>query len=256
MASQLVVHCGGRTVTRDELATIAAPQPTATWFPARHIDVLSTVEQALDNGGLKVRRARYATSKEDARFFATLDLEDQISEGVGLSIGVRNANDQSCPRAFVCGSNVFVCDNLAFFTDMVVLRKHTRFGETRFSEAVSLAVQSMALYKDAEKNRIEAFRNADISDMQAESIILRAFEQGVVNTRQLPGIIKEWREPSFQDFQPRNAWSLYNDFTTVLNPLAETRAQKHALLTMQLGALIGKSVGYKAPELITEVSDD
>ena len=43
--SQLILHRGARPVERAELDQVEAPPPTGTWFPLRHSQVLSTVEE-------------------------------------------------------------------------------------------------------------------------------------------------------------------------------------------------------------------
>ena len=59
---------------------------------------------------------------------------------------------------FCAGRRVFVCDNLAFHSEITVARKHTRNGETRFSEAICKAVQSLDQFREAEGARVERFQ--------------------------------------------------------------------------------------------------
>src|SRR5262249_35163794 len=93
--SDLILHAGARRVCRAELDSIAAPEPTETWFPLSHGDVMARVEDTVEAAGFNVRRADYALSRGNHRFFGTCDLETQIAEGVTLSIGVRNSTDKS-----------------------------------------------------------------------------------------------------------------------------------------------------------------
>lgn len=117
-------------------------------------------------------------------------------------------------------------------------RKHTKFGSERFREAICLAVKSLAQFKEAEQERIRRFVNTPLSDERAESFMLRAFERGVVSHRLLPEVIREYRNPSFEEFQERTLWSLFNAFTTVLGSVQKTNPQRFAAATMQLQGLI------------------
>jgi len=119
-----------------------------------------------------------------------------------------------------------------------VKRKHTLHGSHRFGEAISLAVSSLAQFREAESARITRMQGTECSDLLAESLMLRAYEADIVSHRQLPRIIKEWREPSFEDFQDRTLWSLFNAFTTAMNDRAKSNPQQHAAHTMRLQALI------------------
>lgn len=232
-------------MTQDELDTIGAPPPTETWFPVKHAAVIETVKGSLTDAGFVITKSRFGLSRGDARMFATLVLESALGCGVSLAVGVRNSIDKSFPLGFCAGSSVFVCDNLAFRSELLVKRKHTRFGAQRFQGEISRAVRTLDAFKTHETNRVKALQLADLSDQQAESLMLRSFEQGIVSHRVLPKVIGEWRKPSFDDFETRDAWSLINAFTTALGPRAKTNPQEYARTTMRLGALIDDAVGIK-----------
>ena len=48
MADQtLVLHRGARETTLDRIARVVTPDPTETWYPIPHLDVLEAVEETL-----------------------------------------------------------------------------------------------------------------------------------------------------------------------------------------------------------------
>jgi hypothetical protein len=248
----LVTHCGARLVEREGLDKIEAPPATATWFPVKHATVIDTVWRSLAEAGFEVRAAKYALSRCDARLFATMDLATSLGSGVSLAVGVRNSTDRSLPLGFVAGSKVFVCDNLAFRSELLVRRKHTRFGQERFAEAICQAVQSLQQFKQVESQRIHRFQELEIRDEQAESLILRAYDQDVVSHRLLPQVIAQWRSPSFEEFAPRTLWSLFNAFTFALAERQRTDPQRFAALTIRLQDLLGSAAGLpEEPEPVT-----
>jgi hypothetical protein len=246
--SHLCLHAGAREVTLEELREVKTPPATSTWFPVGHGEAADTVSGALADAGFQVSKARYALSRNNERLFATLDLSAPLAHGVSLSIGVRNSTDKSLPLGFAAGSRVFLCDNLAMRADLLVARKHTRFGQKRFREAICKAVGNLHAFQEAESRRITRFMNTEVNDGHAESMMLKAFEQGIVSAPLLPKVIHEWREPSYEAFQVKTLWSLFNCFTTVLG---QTRAlsnpQRFAGLTMRLSGLFG----HQADEAVT-----
>jgi hypothetical protein len=233
-----MLHSGGIEVDRSALATVEVPLATATWFPTSHETVIQSAEAALDAAGFQIAKARFGLARQGKQMFAALELATPLIDGVALAAGIRNSIDKSFTQEFVAGSRVFVCDNLAFSTDLTVYRKHTRFGLDRFREALSVAVAKLAEFKVVESERIKVLQGTDLEDRDAESLILRAYERGLVTHLTLPGVIKEWRQPSYDDFQPRTAWSLYNAFTTILSPKAISAPAKHTAVTMALGRLL------------------
>lgn len=244
-STKLILHCGGREVSREELATVQAPAATTTWFPVKHLSVIETVEQTLEAAGFSVRRSRYGLAGNDHRMFATLDLTSELAFGVSLAVGVRNSTDKTFPIGFCAGSRTFVCDNLSFCSDLTIARKHTKYGRTRYEGAIAHAISTLTAFREHEANRVVALRECRLTDDRAEAIMLRSFEAGIVSPRVLPQVIRQWRKPSFEDFAPRTGWSLLNAFTTVLGPRAKSNPQEHARITMRLGGLIDGAVGIK-----------
>src|SRR5207249_440945 len=203
MSTELMLHRGARPVTRDELAAVPVPPSTKTWFPLSHASVLDRAEHTLVDAGFQPSRVSLALSADRARFFGIIDLTTIIRQGVSLTVGIRNSIDRSLPVAFTAGNRVTVCDNLAFHGEIVVARKHTKFCETRFGEAIARAVGSLNQFKEAEAQRIQFFQQNEIPDDKADALILRAYESNLVSHYYLPRVIEEWRKPTFAEFEPR-----------------------------------------------------
>jgi len=241
--SKLILHCGARNVERAELESVPTPEPTETWFPQPHSQVLTTVEGLLQAAGFSIGREELGLSQDNARFFGTLDLTSPIVEGVSLSIGVRNSHDKTFPIGLVGGSRVFACDNLAFFGEIYVAKKHTRFGKERFDEGISRAIQSLSAHSQVEKARITSYRDTQLSENEAAACLLHAFEQKVLSARTLPTAVNEWRLPSHDEFKPRTAWSLFNALTSALGERRRNPAQ-FASLTIRAYGLMDRVANF------------
>ena len=237
-SSSLIAHCGAQLVSRADLSQIEAPPATPTWFPIKHSVVADTVEQALTHAGFQVQTAKFAVSGEGARMFSTMDLTASVGNGVHLCVGVRNSTDKSLPLGFCAGSRVFVCDNLAFRSELLVCRKHTKYGQDRFQEAICRAVQSLQQFREVETDRIRRYQSTELSEDAAALYMLQAFDKNLVSPFILRRAIAEWREPSF-DFGDRpTMWRLLNAFTTALRDRATSNPQQYARTTMQLQDLL------------------
>jgi hypothetical protein len=203
--------------------------------------------RTLEHAGFRSTRAQLALSRGNARFFATVDLESPIADGVTLAVGVRNSIDKSLPIAFAAGERVFTCDNLAFRGEIVVARKHTRFGADRFAEAIAKAVSGLSQFQEAEGKRIQQFRHIDVSDTVAESLILRAYERDILSHHLLPRVLSNWRKPPSEAFEERTLWSLENAFTGALADVGRTNPQRFCGLTIALQGLLTDAAGVPEP---------
>ena len=238
MSDQLILHCGASQIERDTLQDIEAPPPTDTWYPVKHAVVLEAVTETLAGAGFAISRSWLSVAHNNERFFGVLDLESPIVEGVHLAVGIRNSNDKSFPLGFCCGSRTFVCDNLAFDSEVVIAKRHTRFGSSRYREGIANAVAGLAQYSTGEATRIEVLRTRRLSKDAANSVMLQAYERGIVGARLLPDLIKEWREPRHEEFRPRTAYSLLNCFTEIVKPRFQSQPQRSAYEMMQFQGLL------------------
>jgi hypothetical protein len=238
MSNQLILHCGAREIQRDDLQGIEAPPPTETWYPVKHAVVLDAVTETLAGAGFAVARSWLSVAHENQRFFGVLDLDSQIVEGVHLAVGIRNSNDKSFPLGFCCGSRTFVCDNLAFDSEVVISKRHTRHGSFRYSEGIATAVAGLTQYRSGEAQRIEELRARRLSKDRANSVLLQAYERGIVGARLLPDLIQEWREPRHEAFRPRTAYSLLNCYTEIVKPRFQSQPQRSVYEMMQFQRLL------------------
>jgi hypothetical protein len=148
--------------------------------PLPHGQVLTTVEHTLVANGYLVTDMRLGVSSDQCRFFGTLDLSFRLIDGVTLAVGVRNSTDKTFPLGFCSGSRVFVCDNLAFRSELLVRTKHTRFGQERFMTAICAAVQRLQNFQASEVFRLEQARSTRLTEHQAESLgILTVIRTGL-----------------------------------------------------------------------------
>lgn len=240
--SNLILHSGARQVSYEELASAKAPEPTETWFPISHAEVVGKVRNALGDAGFSIHEERHALTRDSSRMFSTLDLNTELAPGVKLSAGIRNSYDRSLAIGFAAGTRVFICDNGAFNSEQTISRKHTRYGGQRFHEALCEAVKRLGQFKEVEANRIGQYRHLDIRDKEADSIILQAYRKEVISNRVLPEVIKQWYEPAYKEFEPRTMWSLLNAFTTALGPREKSNPQEFAGITIRLNGMLDKCV--------------
>jgi len=223
MANGLMVHSGGNKIQVEELAKIPTPPATATWFPIPHKDIYALCVDNLTRMGYSVKREEHAIAHEGNRWFGVLDLSYAGAPAdYTLVAGLRNSHDKSFPAGLCVGSKVFVCDNLAFSSEINLARKHTRYIMRDLPRIVGDAMGKLGGMRIAQEKRIDAYKTRDVSDTEAHDFLVRALDMKVIGCQALPHIVNEWRKPRHLDFMPRNAWSLFNAFTEILKAISPT----------------------------------
>jgi hypothetical protein len=217
-SGQLVLHCGGERIDRSGLRALPKPQGLSpTHYPIAHIDFIEQTIALLESVGVQVVNEAHGLMRGGDKYFGVFGLGGgNDGDGYGLIVGLRNSHDRSTIAGLALGCHVFVCDNWSFSGEVTIERKHTRFIMRDLPKLLTDAVGKIVGSRRSMHERIEAYKATDIADENASDLMIRAMDCGIISPPKLPNVLKEWRQPSHAEFEPRTAWSLFNAFTETL----------------------------------------
>ena len=223
----IVDTLGARRLDYDELKTIPAPQGTATWQPIANAQAVDYVTKAVEDAGFQIAKMDLAVARGDDRFFGTFDLKTHVTDETTLTVGVRNSIDKSLSFGLVCGERCLVCTNLCFGSEegIEMFRKHSGNIENDLYDRIKTAMNGLDAYRKQAQLRILHLKRKQLCYNSASSIILDAFRKKIVGTSMLKRLVKEWDDPSYEEFRPRTAWSLTNALTHAI----KDRQQKYPI---------------------------
>ena len=225
-------------VTRADLLDIPTPAPTPTWTPIPHIALVRQVMEAMTDTGMRVVDERHEISHSGLRYFGKFRIWSDTD--YALQVGLRNSHDKLYPASLIAGSYVFVCSNGAFSGEVRMVRRHTRHILSDLPHLVSRAVAKLGDLRRTQAERIDTYKNVILNDKDMNDLLVRAVDRRVMPVTKLPKVLAEWREPSFEDFRPRTAWSAFNAFTTVLRDSSSDMLPRR---TMALHGLMDQATG-------------
>lgn len=250
--AKLIAHCGAQVVTLKELEAIPAPKALGPrHYPVSHKDLVEATRYELEKVGLEPYKEQYAVSNEGAKLFATWDLAPTEEKGLvliperakserGLAFGFRHGNDRSLAIEMVCGSRVFVCDNMAFSGDSVILhRMHTKNVHLR-DEVGRGITRMLDGYTNFEAN-IDRIENTKLTDEQAKALLIDAFMKIKVLAPKYLRPTFEWYFRNFEqapDCAPRSAYGLLNAFTRTLKDEVKSPTVRYEA-TAKVGRFFG-----------------
>lgn len=245
--TDLMLHCGAAKVERADVENVPTPDRTKTWTPIPHTSLIERVEDTLKSDGLSIVKQTHSLTRGGNRYFGLMQIANgHNSEDYAWVLGLRNSHDQSFPAGLVVGASVFVCDNLSFSGEIKMTRKHTVHIMRDLPALVQRSIgQLMSRWHDQD-TRIEAYKNCELSDLQAHDLIVRSIDARSLTATQVPPLLQEWRHPRHEEFAARTAWSLFNGYTEVmkglsLNELSLRTQRLHGLFDMQAGVHIARA---------------
>lgn len=213
----MILHCGGRKATWEEVGDVKLPDKTSSYVPVPHTDFIRLVHDRARvelRDGCNGMETDYALNKDGNQLFFKTTFPDIRANGSCLSIGGRNSYDKSMSVGFALGFHVFICDNMAFTSDFVhFVRQHTG----KVWDDIEMAVmRNMARADEAMRSHgthIQNLKNTEMDQDEGYRMIGLAQGQQLLSPTQSSIAFRSWRKPKFEDFEARTAWSLHNSFT-------------------------------------------
>lgn len=226
--SNLILHCGGRPVNRQELALVPVPEKTLTYTPVAHLDLIQAIEETARQylpSNYYMDSEQLGVARDGRQMFGVMRWRNGSDE-MGLAVGFRNSYDQSMSVGLVTGGSVFVCDNLALNGSIRLLRKHT----LNVWRDLLTMLKGAIIHADADYGRMIEFaattKQISVDDDQAYRLLGLLAGREILGARQFQRAISLWREPDHEEFKPRNLWSLYNNVTEALKASRPTEVME------------------------------
>lgn len=220
--STLIADTGTRLVTRDELKLIVAPEPTRTFRPVSHHDLVQAIITSLGYRHLHVVADEYAVSNDGLRMFGLMEVDAEWS-GLRFAIGLRNGNNRMMRLAITVGYRVFCCSNMMFKGEYFpLIARHS--GQLDLIEQVSVAVDRIQRNFEPLTRQIESWCARQLTSDEARLILYKAFmEKGIdAPIKLLKEAHKHYFQPQYEEFNARTLFSLSNALTSsfkLLDPL-------------------------------------
>ena len=234
---QLMSHVDTDLVTRDQLRAVAAPEPTDTFKPIPHAELIDTLDLVLAKNQIRILEEQFALRRDGSVLFGVLQLAYGESPDGRAALGLRTSNNKSFALQVCAGLSVFVCDNLAFRGDMIALtRKHT--SGLLLQAELAGAVLRFQDHFGRLSGAIDALKARCLADQEAKALIHDAFVKGIMPVRLLPEVSQAYFEPQLAEFEPRTSWSLHNAFTGVAKVMPMTT---RTAAIQELGRMFGMS---------------
>ncbi len=257
--ANLIVHAGGIRRTRQELAGLFTPPPTATWRPVPHAELVEALLAGLHRQGVEVVREDFCTlGRDDSKLLGTLDLRVHglNTQDYGMGLGLRASNDKSVAIQLVAAARVFVCDNWAFSGSAgatFLRRKHT--SRLNLRAVIPQAVDDFLERAGAFKLDVERMRETAIADGRAKEILHDAFATRAMPLRLFPIASNLYFDDEVQaeKFPDRTLWSLNNALTEVVKLLKPAPQAESGL---RIGRLFGRLAARPTVEVQGAVEAD
>ena len=217
----LCLHCGANEIDFNDPILQRIPESKGDRHaPIPHKDYLDMLISAITNNGLMVSNQAIAATKDGDRMFGLLQVADAgidsfITEDgqyvdrefkrdeFSTIIGIRASHDKSISAGLVCGSGVFVCDNLMFNGEIKFGTKQTLKLLDRLPMLIDHSINLIKMQRINDNERMDKYQSVELTQTQAHDAMIRLLRVGAINTKTINNVITEWDTPSYDEFAER-----------------------------------------------------
>ena len=211
----LMLHCGARKIDEPMLRVMSTPQGTNSHIPVPHYDFQNLVKGKLYEGGFEVTEEAHAVMTDGNKYFGLMKLASSFDD-FSTVVGLRNSHDKTLRSGVIIGDSVFVCDNLCFSGEDILLRKHTTNIMRDLPILIEDLIERTTPHIEHHQNRIEAYKDTPLTIADGHDVLAQMHLKGTLGSTKLSKVIKEYNKPSHNEFKDKNIWRLRNAVTEVV----------------------------------------
>tara|TARA_Y100000361_G_scaffold131285_1_gene127849 strand:- start:686 stop:1615 length:930 start_codon:yes stop_codon:yes gene_type:complete len=223
--------CGGNRTLVEYDQVVGVPTPPVefrkkenangeraiSYQPIAHHELVTRTKGFLDEQGFTIQDEVHSLARDNKHYFGlfAVDHPNRADSDRGCVIGVRNSHDKTFPAGLCAGDAPFVCDNLIFTNTIKLARRHTRNILQDLNSTINRALGKLFGFWHGQDNRIDAYKGLELSNAQANDIVIRACKAGALPKSKIMDVVNQWESSDHAEFWDRNVNSLYNAFTEV-----------------------------------------
>lgn len=263
----LTLHCGGKEVSIDDLKRVHTPSPgyrelssgrrVVSHQPIGHYAALGYVHGALQRSGWSIENEVAVLNRDGAHAFGMLEVRRDVStaellglgnpggDGFSTVVAWRNSHDKAFPFSLGAGQGTWVCDNLCFFSEVQIRRRHTRYIHRDLPGLVDRTMAKLLAGKIDNDRRISLYQETEISQDQAAALIVAAAEAKVVGSQKIIPILQSFRTPEHPEFKGSTVYTLQNAFTEHFKDYQVMDLPRRSL---GLNYILDRQVGFRPEE--------
>lgn len=252
--ARLMTHLDGWEATRADLAAVSVPAASPSHCPVPYTRLVEELYIQLPRFGFTVAKERYALrGKDSQQMFGVLTCVNGHNQpDYAMALGLRTSLDKSLAIGLAAGSNVFVCDNLAFNGEITLHRKSTPNVMRDLPDMIYSMLNKVQSVRDRTDAEILALKDCQLDARAADHLMVKAIRANVMPASRLPLLMEAWEHPTHPEFEPRTAWSLFNSFTEV-HKLASPALQIEG--SLRLSNLFRTELNLVEPSLPEPLTD-
>jgi len=166
--------------TMEQLKAIPTPEPTKSWFPVGHYDLVNIVNQQIDKIGMGIVNSRYELNQTGTNLFASMTLDVNGGDS-RFMLGFRNSLNKELSIGFTAGINILVCSNMMFSGEYLSFRKHTSgLSLLEVEEFAHGAIIELPKQKKIFDSKLISYREVELGNRDHKALVYDLMDKNIL----------------------------------------------------------------------------
>ena len=199
--------------------------------PVPHYVAVTSFKEQLADHGIKVLSDNMVMSWDTFRLMYLADVAAENCNEYVYQVGFINNNDRSKAFTGIAGTKVLINSAQMHYSDDSFKTRHTTNVREMIYERNAHIITWFNEFYNNQTNRIEKLKNTEVTDEILGAVVLNYIRNRyTLSSTNIKNIVKEFDKPKYEEFKPRNLWSLQNTmaevFKKVKSPLLRLEAME------------------------------
>ncbi|MBO5141454.1 MAG: hypothetical protein J6C46_00365 [Clostridia bacterium] len=205
--------------------------------PVPHYDAITSFKDQLDEHGIRVLNETIVLSPDTFRLMYLADVASENCNEYVYQVGFINNNDRSKAFTGIAGTKVLINSAQMHYSDGSYKTRHTtNVREMLYERNAHIIKWFQEFYAEA-SGRINKMKNTEVTDEILGAVVLSYIRNRyTLSSTNIKNIVKEYDDPKFDEFKPRNLWSLQNTTAEVFKKV------KSPLLKLEVMEIFGETI--------------
>lgn len=204
-----------------EIPVIKLPGSSNRWKGIQHGELVETIYEKLEERDISIKeQSWYPNGPELQRLNGSMQLEVpgvKAVEGTSFSLGIQHSNLGDHALKFAVGAKIFICSNGMVAGDYTVKRRHTIGVD--LMESIGIGIDTYVNRVKEIPTIINNMKETEMENVTVDRALMKAGREHLISWSRIGQVDKEYRKPTFGEFNQKTAWSLYNAFTYTLQKM-------------------------------------
>lgn len=216
-------HGWTNVTSMDQIANLEHKPQGPKHVPIPHKYAVEFFRERLAANKIEVEKEKILLSPDTYRLIYLADVKpagETVNNEFAFSVGFINNNDRTMAFTGIAGTRVFVNSAEFYVSQDAFKTRHVSTVYELLSERVASIMTWFKDYYQEQTGKIEKMKATTVTDEMLGQLVLKYIRaRYILSSTNIKRVVSNYDKPKYDEFKPRNIWSLRNTTNEVFSKI-------------------------------------